>query len=377
MSVSEQNYKRSSGLGSDPATRSIKQLYEEAAQNEQILRRYQQFELQMLSAGSFEQLLHSLLNASVEIFRLDAVELWLLDLQGSLGEVMPEVFLVHPNVQLLKHERTFERLYQGTPRVRLASIQETNPLPVFKSRGLRSAAMLPLHRKGRFLGSMHFGAKSDQRFTADKSTDFMSHLSSIMAVCIENALSQEHLRRLSILDMLTRVNNRRGFHLLLDREVSRAMRSGDPLCLLFVDLDHFKGVNDSYGHPMGDKVLRVVAQLLRETVRKVDHVCRYGGEEFALILPSCNQSLAVDIAERLRQRVSELQIEMEEESKKITETISVTLSVGVCCWRPDCRIGSHDEATITRALIARSDLGVYESKANGRNRVTCVSFEAA
>jgi diguanylate cyclase (GGDEF)-like protein len=205
----------------------------------------------------------------------------------------------------------------------------------------------------------------------------MSHLSSIMAVCIENALSQEHLRRLSILDMLTRVNNRRGFHLLLDREVSRAMRSSDPLCLLFVDLDHFKGVNDSYGHPMGDKVLRVVAQLLRETVRKVDHVCRYGGEEFALILPSCNQSLAVDIAERLRQRVSELQIEMEEESKKITETISVTLSVGVCCWRPDCRIGSHDEATITRALIARSDLGVYESKAKGRNRVTCVSFEAA
>ncbi|MFK7830926.1 MAG: GGDEF domain-containing protein [Congregibacter sp.] len=377
MSVDEHKHQRSPGHVSEGPPRSVKELYEEAAQNEQILRRYQQFELKILSAGSFEALLHTLLHTSIEMLRLDAVELWLHDPQDVLGEMIPEAFLEHRDLQLLKHERIFERLYQDPLDVRLASIQKTNPLPVFKGRTLRSAAMLPLHRNGTFVGSIHFGAKGDRRFTADKSTDFMAHLASILAVCIENAVSQEHLRRLSMLDMLTRVNNRRGFHIALDREVSRAARSGDPLCLLFIDLDHFKAINDTYGHPMGDKVLRAVAQLLRDTLRRVDHVCRYGGEEFALVLPSCGRELAMDIAERLRQRVSQLQVELEDESGERGDAISVTLSMGVCCWQPDRRIDDRDEQKIATELIARSDQGVYESKANGRNTVRYVGFETS
>lgn len=377
MPVNEKNHKRPPEPGSDGRNLSVKQLCEEAAHNEEILRRYQEFELHMLSAGSFEQLLHTLLNTAVEMLRLDAIELWLYDPQDAVLELMPEAFLQHRDLQLLKHARVFERLYQSAPSVRLASIQTTNPLPVFKGRGLRSAAMLPLRRNGQYVGSIHFGARGDRRFTEDKATDFMAHLASIVAVCIENALSQEHLRRLSMLDMLTRVNNRRGFHLALDREISRAARTNDPLCLLFVDLDHFKVINDTYGHPMGDKVLRVVAQLLRDTLRKVDHVCRYGGEEFALVLPNCSRALAMEIAERLRRRVSQLQIELEDETKKKSDAISVTLSMGVCCWQPDRRVDHTDETKIARELIARSDQGVYESKANGRNTVCYVNFKAA
>jgi len=366
---------RTSGAIASPNALSLKELYEEAALNEKIMRRHQEFELQMLSAATFESLLHILLNVSVDILRLDAIELWLCDPQETLLDTLPDAFLDHPQLQLIKNERLFERLYPSPPTVRLTSIKNAVSLPVFKGRPLlRSVAMLPLYRNDRFVGSMHFGAKKEQRFTADKSTDFMAHLASIVAVCIENALSQEHLRRLSMLDALTRVNNRRGFQLALDREISRAARNGEPLCLLFVDLDHFKAVNDTYGHPMGDKVLRLVAQLLREMLRKVDHVSRYGGEEFALILPNCNRSLAMDIAERLRQRVSQLRVELEDDTKSTGEAISVTLSMGVCCWQPTRRSQKEHDSSIADALIARSDQGVYEAKQQGRNAVRYVDL---
>lgn len=354
---------------------SIQQLYEEAAQNEEILRRYQAFELQMLAAVTFESLLDTLLNESLQLLRLDAVELWLCDPQETLSEIVPDATLRHRNIQLLSNERIFERLYPNPSAVRLVSTQTFNRLPVFKEHpALRSAAMLPLYRNNRFVGSMHFGARNEKRFNRHKSTDFMAHLASIVGVCIENARSQEHLRRLSMLDALTKVNNRRGFELALDREISRATRSGLPLSLLFLDLDHFKVVNDTYGHPMGDKVLRVVAQLLREMLRKVDHVCRYGGEEFALILPNCNRTLAMEIAERLRHRVSQLRITLEDEEKIAIKAISVTLSMGVCCWEPGVYSMAKDEATIADTLIARSDRGVYEAKQHGRNTVRFVGL---
>lgn len=358
----------------------LEQLYKEAEQNELILRRYQSFELQMLSATDLEELLHTLLNTSVEFFKLETAELWLNDSQQTLEEFLPERFQEHANLQLIKRERSFERLFgeyrdtDDSPAVRLVSSRETYPLPVFKEQRVGSVALLPLYRKNHYVGSMHLGARSDKRFAADKSTDFVAHLASIVAVCIENALSQEHLRQLSVLDMLTRVKNRRGFDLALDREVSRASRSGDPVGLLFVDLDHFKSINDTYGHPMGDKVLRVVAQLFRDTLRKVDHVCRYGGEEFAIVMPNCGEGLAMDIAERLRQRVSELRVELEQENTADQDAIGVTVSMGVCCWQAERGHGDKDEAAIAQKLVALSDQGVYEAKESGRNRVRYVGF---
>lgn len=366
--------------GASVRDRSLEELYEEATQNELILKRYQSFELLMLSADSFEQLLQILINTSLEFFKLEAVELWLMDYQQSLGEFLPEAFQGHGRIALLSREKSFQRLYDHdpgcSPGVKLLSLRETSRLPVFKSKSLGSVAMLPLYRKGRYVGSLHFGAKSQERFAAGKSTDFMRHLASIMAVCIENALSQEHLRRLSVLDMLTRVNNRRGFHLALDREVSRAGRSGDPVSLLLVDLDHFKVINDSYGHPMGDKVLRVVAQLFQDTLRKVDHVCRYGGEEFAMVMPNCSEVLAMDIAHRLRRRVSQLRIDVEVDGAAPGDAVAITLSGGVCCWHPQGPVKSEEEARVARQLITRSDLGVYESKSSGRNAVHYVDFES-
>jgi diguanylate cyclase (GGDEF)-like protein len=265
-----------------------------------------------------------------------------------------------------------DKLYGKQPSVRLISTESRQALPVFADNNAQSVALLPLLRDGVLVGSLHFGALGPQRYTNDKSTDFITHLSSVVSVCLENAVNQERLSRLSMYDSLTKVKNRRAFHLALDKEVSRATRSGDPLSLLFVDLDYFKQVNDTYGHPMGDRVLKAVAQYVNNMLRKTDHVCRYGGEEFALVLPNCSQQRAMDIGERIRQQISLLEVDNDAAEENSLRKISVTLSIGVCCWLPQPESEQGLEEDIARELIASSDQGVYLSKAAGRNCVHVV-----
>lgn len=353
----------------------VNDLFQKAVQNEQILRRYQQFELKLLDLSGFEKLLDLLLRNSLDYFQLDRVALWLYDPQDTLEDLIPEEYLDDPAFRLLSSPADLNALYGKHPDVRMVSLID-GPAPAYSGPELfapmaggepmRSAALLPLVRHGIIVGSLHFGAKGHQRFTDDKSTDFIGHLASIVAVCFENAVNQERLHRLSMYDMLTQVKNRRAFNLALDNEVSRAARSGDPLSLLFVDIDYFKRVNDTYGHLSGDKVLKEVAQFMDELLRKTDHVCRYGGEEFALLLPNCGQQRAMEIAERIRVQVSELVIACDADETDADE-LSVTLSIGVCCWLAMDDLSDEQELEVARQLVACSDQGVYQSKAAGRN----------
>jgi diguanylate cyclase (GGDEF)-like protein len=358
----------------------VNDLFQKAVQNEQILRRYQQFELKLLDLEGFENLLDMLLHNSLDYFHLDSIELWLYDPQGTLKELLADEYLSLPTLKLVSRPDELQSLYAKQPEVRLVSMTEKHGMSIFQHQPVRSAALLPLVRHGVIVGSLHFGANGRQRFTVDKSTDFIAHLASIISVCLENAVNQERLHHLSMYDTLTRVKNRRAFHQALDKEISRAARSGDPLSLLFVDIDYFKQVNDTYGHPMGDKVLRAVAQYINEMLRKTDHVCRYGGEEFALILPNCGQQRAMEIAERIRLQIAELVItdrldDFSQESEAVTE-VSVTLSIGVCCWLPMAELDQSGEAEIARKLVACSDQGVYQSKAAGRNSVHYVPINS-
>lgn len=355
----------------------VNDLIDKAAQNEQILRRYQQFELKLLDQNGLEPLLDMLLRDSLDYFQLDCVELCLYDPQQTLQELLSQEYLALPSLHLLEDATVINQLYAAQPAVRLISTRDALQLPLFDQRlfgqhlfdqrQLRSAALLPLVRQGVLVGSLHFGALGHQRFAEDKSTDFIAHLASIASVCLENAVNQERLHRLSMYDVLTKIKNRRAFHLALDKEVSRASRNGDPLSLLFVDLDFFKQVNDSYGHPMGDKVLREVAHSINELLRKTDHVCRYGGEEFAVILPNCGQQRAMEVAERIRQQIDQLSIENNLALDSGGSHISITLSIGACCWLPMGALSEDGEAKIANELIACSDQGVYLSKAAGRN----------
>ncbi len=167
----------------------------------------------------------------------------------------------------------------------------------------------------------------------------------------------DKLCELSLKDPLTGLSNRRYFQNVLSREIDGVTRSGDPVLLLMLDIDHFKKVNDTYGHPAGDVVLQAVAKTLSSCVRPMDTVARFGGEEFVIILPNCQGPHGNQVAERIRESVNALQIAV---SPGVT--IQVTISIGGA-FAPRW-VRSTPELWIDRA-----DIELYRAKHEGRNRV--------
>ncbi|MDB6060644.1 MAG: hypothetical protein JWM78_747 [Verrucomicrobiaceae bacterium] len=343
-------------------TRTLGELMDKAVQNERILRNFQQFELELLAVSSMEALLDSLLSNSLRHFRLDAAELWLFDPEFILRDLLSDELQQSVGLRWFEKDEELRALYPAQKVVRLAG---PPPADLFPGRPVRSAALLPLVRQGALVGSLHFGAFAAKRFSIDKSTDFINHLASVVAVCLENCVNQERLHRLSLIDMLTRVENRRSFHLSMEREISRAIRQVEPLTVMLGDLDHFKQINDNHGHQVGDRVLHAVAQEIAAMLRKTDHVCRYGGEEFALILPNCDRELGIEIAERIRSRIADMRIASDSGIK-----VPTSLSLGVTCWTKP----AADVSVISDRLVKRADEAVYRAKSNGRNRVEYLVF---
>lgn len=165
------------------------------------------------------------------------------------------------------------------------------------------------------------------------------------------------LFEMATIDTLTGIPNRRRFEQVLDSEWKRGLRDGDLLSLLVMDVDHFKKFNDTYGHDVGDLVLKEVAKALAVTSRPADVVARYGGEEFVAILPQTDIEGAKIVAERLRERIEKLEIDRGD-----GQTTPVTISIGAVCRKIAADI---DPAS----LITLADGALYEAKRNGRNQV--------
>jgi len=174
------------------------------------------------------------------------------------------------------------------------------------------------------------------------------------AVALRNAELLDRLRAQATIDPLTGCHNRRGFDEILELEFSRAKRYKRPLSLVLLDIDHFKRVNDEYGHEVGDNALQRIGRAVRHTFRSTDSACRFGGEEFALIFPETAKDEAERLAERLRVLIETLPPNAEVPR-------SVTASFGVAAYPDDGR----DIATLVRS----ADRALYLAKANGRNRV--------
>lgn len=175
------------------------------------------------------------------------------------------------------------------------------------------------------------------------------------AIAIENTRLMDETHRLAITDDLTGLFNRRHFLELANREFDQATRYGQPLSSIFLDLDNYKQVNDSFGHAIGDQVLRTVAVRCRDQLRKVDIVGRYGGEEFVAFLPETNLETTRRVAERLRQKVADELIDT------IRGPLEVTISIGIATLDESC--------TDLDILLERADQAVYNAKGSGRNRV--------
>lgn len=164
------------------------------------------------------------------------------------------------------------------------------------------------------------------------------------------------LRELARTDGLTKLFNQRHFRDALAQEMERTQRSYNPTSLMFIDLDLFKGVNDQYGHEAGNLALVHLAKLLQENLRRLDVACRYGGEEFVVILPGTDLFTGRFVAERLREKLAQSPVTLE------TGPLHITASIGIDTYR-------HSDSDSAEQFIARTDKLVYQAKAAGRNCV--------
>jgi len=171
-----------------------------------------------------------------------------------------------------------------------------------------------------------------------------------------------HLRELSHTDALTGVFNRRYLMTALDQERERTRRTGLPTSLIMIDFDHFKRINDTYGHQAGDEALKWASQVWLNSLRRIDILCRYGGEEFAVILPGTRLNAAVRAAKRLRAALEKTPVTL------LGRSVPITASFGVDAYR-------HTEELTVRAFIKRTDHYLLEAKIKGRNQVCCRKAE--
>lgn len=178
---------------------------------------------------------------------------------------------------------------------------------------------------------------------------------------VNQAMQQQNqlLQKLSITDGLTGLYNRTKLNTILIEQLARFQRNNRAFCLLMIDVDYFKNINDKLGHIMGDKILVTLASVLLKSVRTIDYAARYGGDEFTAVLIETNSSAAIKTAERIRSEVSAACRKFEE------NPIEITLSIGIT--------QSHLNDTTPGELIARADMALYEAKKLGRNRVHCIN----
>jgi diguanylate cyclase (GGDEF)-like protein len=236
----------------------------------------------------------------------------------------------------------------------------TPVLEVLASEPHRSCMCVPLISKEKLLGVMKLvnDGKNDNLFT-EQDLGILSTFADYAAIAIENARNFTRVQELTITDDLTTLFNSRYMHTLLDNEFERSRRYHKHFTLIFIDLDHFKQVNDNFNHMRGSQLLREAAVVIKQQLRTVDIATRYGGDEFVLMLPETPKEMGLQVAERIRDAINQ-------HSFLISEGLNVklTASFGVACFPTDA--ATKDE------LIRLADEAMYKVKHSTRNSVATV-----
>jgi diguanylate cyclase (GGDEF)-like protein len=218
----------------------------------------------------------------------------------------------------------------------------------------KSLLVLPLLAADEPVGTLALVARAEKRFGKDV-REMLAVIANQVAVSLANGFLYKKMETMATTDGLTGLTNHRTFQQRFEDLLQRAQRHNHKVALLLCDVDHFKKVNDNYGHPIGDEVLRRVARVLQEVPRKIDIPARYGGEEFVVVLDNVDVAQARAVAERIRTEIQKVVVDTDK------GPLSVTESIGVAAFPDDGR----DRAT----LIERADLALYHAKHTGRNRV--------
>ncbi len=231
-----------------------------------------------------------------------------------------------------------------------------------KLRGAESLLVLPLVSADEAIGTLTLASRERHRFRKDV-REMLAVIANQVATSLQNAMMYKKMETMATTDGLTGLTNHRTFQDRFANLLERSARHGHRAAVLLLDIDHFKTVNDTYGHPLGDEVLRQVALVLRKAVRVIDIPARYGGEEFAVVLESTDLDGALNLAERIREDVGRLEVATDK------GPLRVTTSIGVAAFPDDGR-----EQPV---LIERADLALYQAKQGGRNRVVSYRDVAA
>jgi diguanylate cyclase (GGDEF)-like protein len=332
----------------------LEALTEQVRQNDEKLRCSQRRELQLLQARDLDELLHEMTSGLRDSFDLRHVSVVLRDpghdirhllLATDVGEI-PGLILVDTLAGLAPQYSALQRPWLGRFAASDHGMIVASPI------GLASIAMIPLRCRDELIGSINLCSADPHRFTVHHASDFLAHLGAIASFSVENAVNRARLRRSGFTDVLTGWHNRRYLQARMKEELARACRDGRNLVCLILDIDHFKRVNDTWGHAAGDIVLRELAQRIDAQVRASDVAARFGGEEFVILLPNTKGADGQRLAERIRNAVAAAPFELPE-----GEQISVTVSIGIAEFAPGA--GGSDLKSLGEALIARADAALY------------------
>jgi len=346
--------------------RRLAALTEEARKNDDAWRRAQAREMQLLEADTLDALLERLTAGLRESYRLEAATLVIADpdheirrLLASQGRPRGQ----HGDVVFVDTVQGVAPALAAGRRPWLGTFSRSEHAHLFSApKALESVALLPLTRQERLIGCLSFGSRERERFLSVLGTDFLHHLAVIAAFSLESAVNRARLVRSGFTDVLTGWHNRRYLLSRLHEELARCRRERTPLTCLMIDVDHFKSVNDRFGHLAGDAVLRQLAHCISAEVRGSDVSARYGGEEFVVLLPGTPMSAGYLLAERIRAAVAAEPFELTPGAR-----LPVTVSIGVAEHAPAPE--DRDFKAAGERLLALADVALYEAKAGGRNAV--------
>ncbi len=350
----------------DDLRRQLEKVKAEVALNEEKMHRSQRRELRMLKAENLGDLFDEMIGGLKKSYRLQCVSVVISDphhhlrhllmAEGEHATRIENLIILDSIAGLAPQYATLRQPWLG----RYAASDHQLLFPAEKDLG--SIAIIPLANRRRLFGSINLGSRDATRFTSEHASHFLAHMGVIASYCIENVINRARLLRSGFTDVLTGWHNRRYLQVRLKEELARASREGKRLVCLMLDVDHFKQVNDTWGHAAGDAVLRELAQRIESQVRTSDVAARYGGEEFVILLPDTSTSNAELLAERIRKAVAASEFALPN-----GEAVPVTASIGIASASP--RPQATDLKRLGDSLIARADVALYKAKRQGRDRV--------
>jgi diguanylate cyclase (GGDEF)-like protein len=344
----------------------LAELKKQVQTNEKIWSGFRKIEIDAIGAETFHQLVHSITAGIKSTFRnVDEVSIACLNLDYEIVRIMAQRDVSYENKESLVIVSDSE-LFQWFPEpvqplVGSCDVDTQQRLFPHCKRPVGSMAVSPLIVSGKLIGCLAQGSYDPQHFSAEVGTELLEHLSATIALCIRNTVNVARLERHGLTDPLTDIPNRRFLERRLEEEVERCRRYGHPLTCVMLDIDHFKTINDQYGHSVGDTVLKSVADALCKGLRASDILSRYGGEEFVLLLPETRLVHGAKIARRHHREINKLQFNMQDKRR-----VSVTVSAGVAVLE---KSSSDTGGDLGQWLLQRSDQALYQAKRQGRNRV--------